>query len=727
MRQLLPIFFLFSCLSSFGQNSLLNHAISWFSKTDQTTVDNYLKISSYRLIGEKDSLDLHLFTYSLVKTENGTQPFIHILLGDSALEFISIDTYGAQGQQTVVAGLKSGRFKSIGTHINGNFITTTYDNGNFLIQEDYEAVANPLGKGEIAYFRYRIFRKYGQFDRLNGEKIRLTEEGLKIAENYKNGMLEGQRTIYFPDGTIKRTENYRAGRLNGIASDYNQHGKVIHSSTHSYHWKYGMEKWYNHEGKLVKSLQWQRDVPTGIEKQTFNGITIGSVSYINGSRQGLARIPVYLDPHTEANYPLDTLNDAPLGIEEVVYDMGLKTGKAVCTYFNTTDTMYIAYYKAGQLDSTFSRYEQNGILLYTATFSNGLEDGERIYRVPSGPLKDTVYRIEQYQNGKLNGPTTQYYQKESDQSVADPGIYSPVAWGKITRQENYTDGIRNGDFIYQKDAENYTFQYYADGVLDGKQEYSMVSDGKQFKTTGFYEKGVKTGEWITEIPKDPVILTEHYEDNKRHGDFKKTIKGFCTEERFFESDTLKQLSFYKEDSSYSIYSIKYLKKKDSVQVTCQTKDPEKEIIFSSIFGISKYGQKDTVLTTLANLMRSDINAKGYLNGCFTTTTANYELFGCWIDGKPVGEIEIIHFDSGIFEYLTYKNNTLVKSYYTQIITCTDEPYSGTFISATNGNKISVKNGLRHGWCVEYDTSGKELRRMKYVKGMLKKAIERKPD
>ena len=292
MRQLLPIFFLFSCLSSFGQNSLLNHAISWFSKTDQTTVDNYLKISSYRLIGEKDSLDLHLFTYSLVKTENGTQPFIHILLGDSALEFISIDTYGAQGQQTVVAGLKSGRFKSIGTHINGNFITTTYDNGNFLIQEDYEAVANPLGKGEIAYFRYRIFRKYGQFDRLNGEKIRLTEEGLKIAENYKNGMLEGQRTIYFPDGTIKRTENYRAGRLNGIASDYNKHGKVIHSSTHSYHWKYGMEKWYNHEGKLVKSLQWQRDVPTGIEKQTFNGITIGSVSYINGSRQGLARIPV---------------------------------------------------------------------------------------------------------------------------------------------------------------------------------------------------------------------------------------------------------------------------------------------------------------------------------------------------------------------------------------------------------------------------------------------------
>ncbi|WP_430401783.1 hypothetical protein [Fluviicola sp.] len=147
MHRLLAFLFLFSCLVSFGQNSLLNNAVSWFSKADRTTIDTYLKSYSYQFIGEKDSLNFHLLNYSLVKTENSTQPFIHVLLSDTALEYISVDTYGQQG---LISGLKSARFKSIGTEINGNFITTTYDNGTFLVHEDYEAVGNPSGKGEIA-------------------------------------------------------------------------------------------------------------------------------------------------------------------------------------------------------------------------------------------------------------------------------------------------------------------------------------------------------------------------------------------------------------------------------------------------------------------------------------------------------------------------------------------------------------------------------------------------
>ena len=234
MYRLLFLLFFFSSLISFGQNSLLGTALSWFSKTDQKAIDTYLAGNSYRLVGETDSTQFHIVNYSLINTDTGTQPFVTALLSDTALEFISLDTYG---HKTDISVLKSGRFKLIGTDINGNFITTTYDNGTFLIHEDYEAIPNPLGKGEIAYFRYRIFRKYSVFDKMNGEKIRFSENGEKISENFRNGLPDGQRTIYFPNGTIKRTENYRAGRLNGVASDYNQQGKLVHSSTHSYHWK----------------------------------------------------------------------------------------------------------------------------------------------------------------------------------------------------------------------------------------------------------------------------------------------------------------------------------------------------------------------------------------------------------------------------------------------------------------------------------------------------------
>lgn len=732
MHRLLPILFLFSCLISLGQNSLLTTAISWFSKTERSTIDNYLKNYSYQFIGEKDSLDLHSLIYSVVKTENGTQPFMKLLLSDSALEFISVDTYGVQGQQTVVTGLKNGRFKSIGTAINGNFITTTYDNGTFLIHEDYEAVPNPLGKGEIAYFRYRIFRKYGKFDSMNGEKIQLAQEGLKIAENYKNGVLDGQRTIYFPDGTIKRTENYRAGRLNGIASDYNEQGKLIHSSTHSYHWKYGIEKWYNRDGKLVKSLQWQRDIPTGTEKQTFNGIPIGSVTYVKGVKQGPAKVPVYYDPYIKANYPLDTLNDEPLAIEAVAYDKGLKSGKAVCTYFNEPDTMYTAYYKAGQLDSTFSRYGQNGIL-YTTTFLNGLEHGKRIFRIPSGPLKDTIYRIENYQNGKLHGHTTQYYQKESDQLFTDPdpGIHLgkrspgtteiPGEWVKITRQENYTNGVRNGESVSRKDSRNYSIQNYVNGVLEGKQESSMELNGKWIKITGSYKNGIKTGEWITENLTDNVVVTENYLNNQKQGTGTKTVKDRLTEKRFFHDGILIHIKSFHENGDYTSFDSDETEANDSVIVAYAKKSGDTTSLICYSFSRTEFPRKDTMLILLVDKIMAAPTENIASSGLQQFTTPTFHTAILLKNGKMDGQQTIMHREANVMEKLQYKDGTLLSSEYRQYENAKDTgPYSGVFFSDYSHEKIAVKDGLRHGWCVEYDKSGKETGRSKYVKGIVKK-------
>ncbi len=148
MRQLLPIFILLLCHAASGQSSLLNTALLWLKKTDRQTMDSYLNASGYRLTGEQDSLHFHQGTYSLPKTENGTQRFIDFVLSDSILEFISFDSYTHQEQQAALSGLKSGRFQLIGTTINGNFITSTYDNGTILVQQDYEAIPNPSGKGE---------------------------------------------------------------------------------------------------------------------------------------------------------------------------------------------------------------------------------------------------------------------------------------------------------------------------------------------------------------------------------------------------------------------------------------------------------------------------------------------------------------------------------------------------------------------------------------------------
>lgn len=718
MRRLLPILFFISCSFTYGQNALLNTGISWFNKTDRTTIDSYLKGYSYQFFGEKDSLDLHLLTYSLVKTEDGTQPFIRLLISDTALEFISIDTYGARGQQTVVSGLKNGRFKSIGTDINGNFITTTYENGTFLIQEDYEAVGNPLGKGEIAYFRYRIFRKYGKFDRMNGEKVSFSEDGSKVSESYKNGVLDGQRTLYFPDGTVKRTENYRAGRLNGLVSDFDENGKLTHTSTHSYHWKYGMEKWYNREGKVVKSLQWQRDIPVGTEKQTFNGQTIGSVAYVKGIKQGKAQIPVYSDRITFMQSPHEVFNSVPLGIETVTYQNGAKSGKAVCMDFsNPADTLYVGYYKDGMRDSIYTKYEQ-GEPVYTTAFSNDLEHGVRIFRIPSGPLKDSIYRSECYKNGIQNGPVYQYYQKENNTI--------PVSWKKIYREENYLDGLRHGAFIYRLDSLNYKMEHFEYDKLTGRQEYGIVREGKTIRQVEYYEKGKKTGEWITSILPDNLVITEHFDNGLKHGTFSKCVNGFKTEERFYQRDTLKRLAFLEQNGNFHSFGIDFNESGDQTLVTRETKEGNMTTVFSYVFDMYTSYDKDTILAAIASSFETDSQIGTHLKGPFSISTPDYRLSGNFNNGKWEGDIQLMHKQHGILERLFYQKGQLLYSDYKQQANGQERPYSGTFISAQSGEKISVKNGLRHGWCIEYDSSNSEFQRTKYVKGIAKKTVEKYP-
>jgi antitoxin component YwqK of YwqJK toxin-antitoxin module len=731
MHRLIPFLFFFSCLVSFGQNSLLSTAFTWFGKGDRTSIDSYLKGNSYQFIGEKDSTPFHVVNYSLVKTENGTQPFVTALLSDSALEFISLDTYG---HRTDISVLKSARFKSIGTDINGNFITTTYDNGTFLIHEDYEAVGNPLGKGEIAYFRYRILRKYGPFDQLNGEKIRVTENGEKVSENYKNGFLDGQRTIYFPDGSVKRTENYRAGRLNGVASDYDPEGKIIHSSTHSYHWKYGVEKWYNRDGKLVKTLQWQRDIPVGTEKQTFNGTTIGSIPYVKGMKHGLAKVPVYYDESIEVKYPLDTLNDEPLGIETVHFHQGLKNGKAVCTHFNNSDTMYVAYYKAGQLDSAFTRYGQDGVL-YNTAYLNGLENGARVYHIPSGPLKDSIHLIAHYKNGKLDGQVIQYYQKRKDAILedADPGYRLPGSgsdhpkilpgeWIPKYYSETYRDGMRNGPYSLQRDSMNYYQGNYLNGQLDGAFESAMVLGEKWIKISGRFQNGFKTGKWTTNHVFDSMVVTEDFEQNRKHGSTVTRISGFKTEERLYRNDTLFLVRFDKRNSDFDLYYLEFLKKTDLAVFSYKTQKGDSSSEFSYLIEVDHYpGKKDTLLSVmLSSFKNHKAEMSQNLHGLFHIVTPGYEESGNYKHGKLMGNILIKHLDATVFENILYKDGVAETREYSQFMT--HEPYSGTFISATSREQISVKDGLRHGWCVEYDASGKEIRRTKYKYGILKKTV-----
>lgn len=733
MQRSFLIICLFVCHATFGQSLSLTNVLSWFEKADVQNIKTAFQTTDYRLVEEKDSLDLHLIRYAFLKPDVTFRFSITLLLGDSAVEHISIENSDQMSYQALTSQLKANGFRILNSDVNGDFITTVYDNDRVILNQDYQAVDHPSGKGQIPLYGYRVYRKYGKFDTMNGEKlVMLSDKGtsyLGIRENYKNGVLSGERIFYYPNGTVRRKENYQAGRLNGLVSDFNAEGQLIHSCTHSYHWKYGMEKWYNNEGKVVKTLQWQRDIPVGVEKQTFNGTVVESIPYVKGVKQGPAKVPIYFDAQIQAKYPLDTLNDAPFGIESVNFENGLKTGKAICMDYSSGDTMYTCYYKAGKLDSTYTRFGQHGTY-YTTKYVDNFENGTRIFRIPSGPLKDTIHRIEPYKNGKLHGVVTQYYRKEEDQVLVDPDPHShvegshsgypkfiPGQWLPDYYFETYVDGVRNGPYLFQRDSMSYNKGTYLNGRSHGLNEGGMVFGEKWIRVIRHYDNGARTGEWITEDVFDSIVEVEHYDQNRKHGVYRKTVKGFTSEERVFNQDTLTYIIYNQKNGNYRSYETE-ARNQEFMRVKCKIGTGDTTSMYRYVTGIKEYIRKDTVLATVAREIRNKPEMALKLLVDVEVTTPEFEKSESYDGGKLDGIVLITHRDAKVSEKLVYRNDSIVSSEYTS--SDDQEPYSGTFISATTGESISVKDGLRHGWSVLYFPDHSGFQRTKYVKGIAKK-------
>lgn len=730
MQRWFIILSFFVCQTALGQIQTLSNCLQWFEKADKASVKASFQNEDLKLLEEKDSLDLQLIHYSVVKTTYGAQPHAYIFFNDTAVEFLSFEIYNHNEYKNFISQLKTQGFKSLGADVNGNYITTVYDNNRFLLCQDYEALENPLGKGEIPYYRYRIYRKYGRFDELNGEKtVLLSENGISyvgIRENYKNGILSGERTFYYPDGTVKRKENYQAGRLNGLVSDYNETGKLTHSVTHSYHWKYGMEKWYDGEGKVVKTLQWQRDIPVGAEKYVINGKTIQGVSYKNGLKQGVAAIPVginWVDGFGVDRFAIPI--DLDWGqaeavtkikaLETVNFVNNIKTGKAAGISPFSSDTLYTCYYKNGVIDSVFTAYQltsfeisDKNVPVAQTTFVNGLENGKRTFWIRSGQYKDSISYEENYVDGKLNGISTQFYSRSIDPKRD---------WFPYYVKVNFANGVLSGPYSHYVDSNNYQYGTYLNGKPDGKMEYSERTDQHWVKTIEYYSEGARTGEWITNSVYDSTVVTKHFSADKKHGFETKVVKGKLAEERFFVENKLEQIKIFDQEYESCVLTIEH-ETEEKILITETLLKRDTTRFFTYQFPNDAYSESDTLLATIgADLMDSE-SLNPYLDGNFSIETKEYKRTGVLLESSVQGAMFVYYKKEGITEKI--EDDLLVKYSY---LTEHSQPYSGIFYSPYSGENISVKNGLRHGWCIQYDEFKNEISRTKYSQGIAKKTIE----
>lgn len=103
----------------------------------------------------------------------------------------------------------------------------------------------------------------------HGQQIYFSKKGdTTLIENYKNGILDGKKTKYFPGNKIDKEINYKNGLMDGEVTYYNRDGKVIEKLNFKEGKKNGECTYFYNDGKLLSTEFWLMDAKNG-EFKTF--------------------------------------------------------------------------------------------------------------------------------------------------------------------------------------------------------------------------------------------------------------------------------------------------------------------------------------------------------------------------------------------------------------------------------------------------------------------------
>jgi len=90
-------------------------------------------------------------------------------------------------------------------------------------------------------------------------------------ENYKNGKLEGVRSVFFPSGKIAEETNYKLGLKNGISKKYSEKGIVLEEATFKNNQYDGITIFKDVDGNLVSKGKFTNGKKTGSWQFFENG------------------------------------------------------------------------------------------------------------------------------------------------------------------------------------------------------------------------------------------------------------------------------------------------------------------------------------------------------------------------------------------------------------------------------------------------------------------------
>lgn len=99
-----------------------------------------------------------------------------------------------------------------------------------------------------------------------------------------NGKLEGEKFVFYPDGTIAEQSNYTDGKLNGKSIWYTKKGKILKDFTYENDELHGISKYYDADGNLEAEGVYRRDLKHGVWKYYENGKLVKTTDHTKRSK-----------------------------------------------------------------------------------------------------------------------------------------------------------------------------------------------------------------------------------------------------------------------------------------------------------------------------------------------------------------------------------------------------------------------------------------------------------
>lgn len=369
--------------------------------------------------------------------------------------------------------------------------------------------------------------------------------------SYKNGVLDGNKSIYFENGNLFQEFNFKNGKANGVSNIYDEKYHLILSTTYKDNVKNGIRKFTNP----------RRDEMT-IEGNYVNGKLVGDLKiYSNGTNTSL-----YTYPNDLKKGKVKRFHNDKLLAEFTIYDENKITGDVKTYNPETGKLIKKTPYLFGQINGFEEIYNLQGELVSKAEYKFGNKIGEhKTYSNDKKLLKEEYYDDNGLKTGtwKEYGKNGEVYTEQEYKNDKLNGFSKRYSQGLLQETSKYKDNKRNGlakfyksgttlvtsDVYYLNDYFYKEIVYYDNGKVFSLREIdpkTKTTTAKYYNPDGtFYhenitlENNINVGlnKSIEKVDNALVVRTETWYDGKKN--------------------RVKQISYgYKRDGSYTEYNFR---------------------------------------------------------------------------------------------------------------------------------------------------------------------------